>query len=203
MKIEFTNEQIKKMIELKEIGYTNQMIANHYGCSETTIRRTIKNFCLQSIPKDKKESNAGQITKIKNVEKEENKVENAFNESVKTYKPIERTCIRCNNIFVIPPFEQKLKDAKGFDLPKRCQKCRNELKEKIEIVCVDCNNTFTISVGEKEYLESKGLQLPKRCPVCLKFKRDANEKRIVEENAVNVTDAENEKSLNDSFAFDD
>lgn len=191
MKIEFTNEQIENIVELKNSGSSNQAIANHYGCSETTIRRVIKNASI------------GQATKIKNVEKEENKVENVFNESVKTYNPIERTCIRCNNIFVIPPFEQKLKDAKGFDLPKRCQKCRNELKEKIEIVCVDCNNTFTISVGEKEYLESKGLQIPKRCPVCLKFKRDANAKRIAEENAENVTDAENEKSLNDSFAFDD
>lgn len=188
MKIEFTNEQIENIVELKKSGSSNQTIANLYGCSETTIRRVIKN------------TSTIQITKIKNVEKEENKVENDFNESVKTYKPIERTCIRCNNIFVIPPFEQKLKDAKGFDLPKRCQKCRNELKKKIEIVCVDCNNTFTISVGEKEYLESKGLQLPKRCPVCLKFKRDANEKRIAEENSAN---AENEKFLNDHFAFDD
>ena len=41
MKIKFTKEQIKNMIKLKESGSSNQTIANHYGCSEATIRRKI------------------------------------------------------------------------------------------------------------------------------------------------------------------
>ena len=178
MKIEFTNEQIKNMIACKELGASNQAIANKYGCSEATIRRTIKNFCLQPIPKVKKELNAGQITKIKNAEKDENKVEN----EVKTYEPIEKECKRCGKKFVIPPYEQKLNDEKGYDLPLRCPECRELMRKKIEITCVDCNNVFTITVGKKEAMESRGLVLPKRCPTCLKFKKEANAKQA-EKNA--------------------
>lgn len=169
MKIEFTNEQIEKMIELKKSGYTNRMIANLYRCSETTIRRTIKNNTI------------GRIIKIEN-EKEENKVENAFSEPVKTYEPIEKECKRCGKKFVIPPYEQKLNDEKGYDLPLRCPECRELMRKKIEITCVDCNNVFTITEGKKEAMESRGLVLPKRCPICLKFKKEANAKQI-EKNA--------------------
>lgn len=169
MKIEFTNEQIKKMIELKKSGYTNQMIANLYVCSEATIRRTIKNNTI------------GRIIKIEN-EKEENKVENVFSEPVKTYEPIEKECKRCGKKFVIPPYEQKLNDEKGYDLPLRCPECRELMRKKIAITCVDCNNVFTITVGKKEAMESRGLVLPKRCPTCLKFKKEANAKQA-EKNA--------------------
>lgn len=180
-KFKFTKEQIENMIKLKESGSSNQTIANHYGCSEATIRRTIKNFCLQSVSKIKKELNAEQITKIEN-EKEENKVENVFSEPVKTYEPIEKVCKRCGKKFVIPPYEQKLNDEKGYDLPLRCPECRELMRKKIEITCVDCNNVFTITVGKKEAMESRGLVLPKRCPTCLKFKKEANAKQI-EKNA--------------------
>ena len=179
MKIKFTKEQIKNMIESKKLGASNQAIANQYGCSEATIRRTIKNFWLQPIPKAKKELNVVQITKIA---KDENKVENVFSEPVKTYEPIEKVCKRCGKAFVIPPYEQKLNDEKGFDLPLRCPECREEMRKKIEITCVDCNNVFTITVGKKEAMESRGLVLPKRCPVCIKFKKEANAKQI-EKNA--------------------
>lgn len=175
MKINFTKEQIENMIKLKESGSSNQTIANHYGCSESTIRRIIKNFCLQPIPKAKKELNAVQITKNA---KDENKVEN----EVKTYEPIEKVCKRCGKAFVIPPYEQKLNDEKGFDLPLRCPECREEMRKKIEITCVDCNNVFTITQGKKEAMEAKGLIIPKRCPVCIKFKKEANAKQI-EKNA--------------------
>ena len=178
MKIKFTKEQIENMIKLKESGSSNQAIANHYGCSEATIRRTIKNFCLQPITKAKKELNAEQITKIKNAEKDENKVEN----EVKTYEPIEKECKRCGKKFVIPPYEQKLNDEKGYDLPLRCPECRELMRKKIEITCVDCNNVFTITEGKKEAMESRGLVLPKRCPICLKFKKEANAKQA-EKNA--------------------
>lgn len=167
MKIKFTKEQIKNMIELKKSGSSNQTIANHYGCSEATIRRTIKNNSI------------GQITKIA---KEENKVENVFSEPVKTYEPIEKECKRCGKKFVIPPYEQKLNDVKGYDLPLRCPECRELMRKKIEITCVDCNKVFTITEGKKEAMESRGLVLPKRCPTCLKFKKEANAKQI-EKNA--------------------
>ena len=169
MKIKFTKEQIKNMIELKKLGASNQAIANHYGCSEATIRRTIKN------------NSNGQITKIEN-EKEENKVENVFSEPVKTYEPIEKECKRCGKKFVIPPYEQKLNDVKGYDLPLRCPECRELMRKKIEITCVDCNKVFTITEGKKEAMESRGLVLPKRCPTCLKFKNEANAKQA-EKNA--------------------
>lgn len=165
MKIKFTKEQIENMIELKKSGSSNQTIANHYGCSEATIRRTIKNNSI------------GQITKIKNA-KEENKVENA----IKTYEPIEKECKRCGKKFVIPPYEQKLNDEKGYDLPLRCPECRELMRKKIEITCVDCNKIFTITEGKKEAMESRGLVLPKRCPTCLKFKKEANAKQA-EKNA--------------------
>lgn len=176
MKIKFTKEQVKKMIEQRNSGASNQAIANEYGCSETTIRRAIKSYVPEKVTKlanEIKNNSVGQITKIKKTEKEENKVEN-----VKTYEPIERVCIRCGTNFIIPPFEQKASDKKNFDLPKRCPKCREEMRKKIEITCVDCNNVFTITQGEKEFMEKKNLQLPKRCPVCLKFKKEANEKQI-------------------------
>lgn len=165
MKIKFTKEQIENMIELKKSGSSNQTIANHYGCSEATIRRTIKNNFI------------GQITKIKNA-KEENKVENV----IKTYEPIEKECKRCGKKFVIPPYEQKLNDEKGYDLPLRCPECRELMRKKIEITCVDCNKIFTITEGKKEAMESRGLVLPKRCPTCLKFKKEANAKQA-EKNA--------------------
>ena len=179
MKIKFTKEQIKNMIESKKLGASNQAIANQDGCSEATIRRTIKNFCLQPIPKAKKELNAVQITKIA---KDENKVENVFSEPVKTYEPIEKECKRCGKKFVIPPYEQKLNDVKGYDLPLRCPECRELMRKKIEITCVDCNKVFTITEGKKEAMESRGLVLPKRCPTCLKFKKEANAKQA-EKNA--------------------
>lgn len=169
MKIKFTKEQIENMIKLKKYGSSNQAIANKYGCSEATIRRTIKNNSI------------GQITKIEN-EKEENKVENVFSEPVKTYEPIEKECKRCGKKFVIPPYEQKLNDTKGYDLPLRCPECRELMRKKIAITCVDCNKVFTITEGKKEAMESRGLVLPKRCPTCLKFKKEANAKQA-EKNA--------------------
>ncbi len=169
MKIKFTQEQIENMIAYKKLGASNQAIANLYGCSEATIRRTIKNNFI------------GQIEKIEN-EKEENKVENVFSKPVKTYEPIEKECKRCGKKFVIPPYEQKLNDEKGYDLPLRCPECRELMRKKIEITCVDCNNVFTITVGKKEAMESRGLVLPKRCPICLKFKKEANAKQA-EKNA--------------------
>lgn len=169
MKIKFTKEQIENMIVCKKLGASNQAIANRYGCSEATIRRTIKNNSI------------GQITKIEN-EKEENKVENVFSEPVKTYEPIEKECKRCGKKFVIPPYEQKLNDVKGYDLPLRCPECRELMRKKIEITCVDCNKVFTITEGKKEAMESRGLVLPKRCLTCLKFKKEANAKQA-EKNA--------------------
>lgn len=165
MKIKFTKEQIENMIELKKSGSSNQTIANHYGCSEATIRRTIKNNSI------------GQITKIENA-KDENKVVN----EVKTYEPIEKVCKRCGKKFVIPPYEQKLNDEKGYDLPLRCPECRELMRKKIAITCVDCNKVFTITKGKKEAMESRGLVLPKRCLTCLKFKKEANAKQA-EKNA--------------------
>lgn len=170
-KIEFTNEQIEKMISIHNMGGSYRAIAFGYNCSEATIRRAIKNY------------NDSGITKIKNeIEKEENKVENVFSESVKTYEPIEKVCKRCGKSFVIPPYEQKLDDEKGFDLPIRCAECREEMRKKIELTCIDCNKVFTITQGKKEAMEAKGLIIPKRCPVCIKFKKEANAKQI-EKNA--------------------
>ena len=165
MKIKFTKEQIENMIESKKLGASNQAIANLYGCSEATIRRTIKNNSI------------GQITKIENA-KDENKVVN----EVKTYEPIEKVCKRCGKKFVIPPYEQKLNDEKGYDLPLRCPECRELMRKKIAITCVDCNKVFTITEGKKEAMESRGLVIPKRCPTSLKFKKEANAKQI-EKNA--------------------
>lgn len=162
-KFKFTKEQIENMIESKKLGASNQAIAHYYGCSESTIRRIIKNNFICQITK---------------TEKDENKVEN----EVKTYEPIEKVCKRCGKAFVIPPYEQKLNDEKGFDLPIRCPECREEMRKKIEITCVDCNKVFTITEGKKEAMESRGLVLPKRCPVCIKFKKEANAKQI-EKNA--------------------
>lgn len=162
-KFKFTKEQIENMIESKKLGASNQAIAHYYGCSESTIRRIIKNNFICQITK---------------TEKDENKVEN----EVKTYEPIEKVCKRCGKAFVIPPYEQKLNDEKGFDLPLRCPECREEMRKKIEITCVDCNKVFTITEGKKEAMESRGLVLPKRCPVCIKFKKEANAKQI-EKNA--------------------
>ena len=169
MKIKFTKEQIENMIELKKSGSSNQTIANHYGCSEATIRRTIKNNSI------------GKITKIEN-EKEENKVDNVFSVPVLCYEPIDKDWKRCGKMFVIPPYEQKLNDVKGYDLPLRCPECRELMRKKIEITCVDCNKVFTITEGKKEAMESRGLVLPKRYPTCLKFKKEANAKQA-EKNA--------------------
>lgn len=164
-KFKFTKEQIENMISIHNLGGSYRAIALEYDCSEATIRRVIKNYSI------------GHITKIRN-EKEENKVENVFSKPVKTYEPIEKVCKRCGKSFIIPPYEQKLDDEKGFDLPLRCPECRELMRKKIAITCVDCNNVFTITQGKKEAMEAKGLIIPKRCPVCIKFKKEANAKQI-------------------------
>ena len=168
---------------MKDAKVPMKNITMNFGCSETTVRRAIKSYLSRFVPGTTKietlnEVSVGQITKSKNIEKEENKVEN----EVKTYEPIEKECKRCGKKFVIPPYEQKLNDEKGYDLPLRCPECRELMRKKIEITCVDCNKIFTITEGKKEAMESRGLVLPKRCPTCLKFKKEANAKQA-EKNA--------------------
>ena len=53
MKIKFTKEQIKNMIESKKLGASNQAIANRYGCSEATIREQLKIILLVKLQKSK------------------------------------------------------------------------------------------------------------------------------------------------------
>ena len=44
----------------------------------------------------------------------------------KNYETIKRTCIDCGNEFTIEPKEQRFIDRLGYDLPKRCNACRNK-----------------------------------------------------------------------------
>lgn len=84
------------------------------------------------------------------------------------------TCVRCGDVFDITPAEQRFYNAKGFNFPKRCKKCR-ALRGTTEVYkCIDCNREFTVSALEKEYYAEHDLQLPKRCKECREAKRIRN-----------------------------
>ena len=92
-------------------------------------------------------------------------------------KPMDITCISCGEVFTMYPAEQKLYKARGYELPKRCPKCRAEKHSVTKAVCVDCGAEFDIRNAEMEYFKANNLQMPKRCPQCRSFKRERNNRQ--------------------------
>lgn len=92
-------------------------------------------------------------------------------------KPIDITCISCGEVFTMSPAEQKFYKAHGYELPKRCSKCRAEKHSMVKLVCVDCGTEFDIRNAEIDYFKSNNLQMPKRCPQCRAFKRERNNRQ--------------------------
>lgn len=92
-------------------------------------------------------------------------------------KPMDITCISCGEVFTMSPAEQKLYKARGYELPKRCPKCRAEKHSVTKAVCVDCGAEFDIRNAEMEYFKANNLQMPKRCPQCRAFKRERNNRQ--------------------------
>ena len=99
MKIKFTKEQIENMIKLKESGSSNQAIANHYGCSEATIRRTIKNNSIGQITKIENEIKILQI-KLDSIKENPNNSPKWIN-SIVTISGIEASGLKRINYFVV------------------------------------------------------------------------------------------------------
>lgn len=85
------------------------------------------------------------------------------------------TCIECNTIFTMSPAEQKFYTNRGYNLPKRCKKCRDSKKEVKEFICKDCNKVFTLNTIELSYFTRMGLSTPKRCPSCIEIKKQRNQ----------------------------
>ena len=95
-------------------------------------------------------------------------------------KPISPNCIVCGEAFTISPAEQKFCKAHGYELPKRCPKCRADKHKVTKVICVDCGIEFDIRNAELEYFKSKGMQIPKRCQQCRAFKRERNNRQVGE-----------------------
>ena len=83
-------------------------------------------------------------------------------------------CIDCGNEFIITPAEQKFYIKKGYELPKRCNDCRNHKRDAISFVCVDCGKEFTLTKATINYYERNNLMIPKRCEECRSYKKQRN-----------------------------
>lgn len=83
-------------------------------------------------------------------------------------------CIDCGKEFTITPAEQKFYIKKGYELPKRCNECRNHKRDSSTFVCVDCGKEFTLTKATISYYSRNGLQTPKRCETCRRFKKERN-----------------------------
>lgn len=97
-------------------------------------------------------------------------------EPAKTHEviePMEIECIKCHEKFLMVPTEIKFYRSHGYEMPKRCPKCRVDKTDTVEIECKDCGKTFTVSAREKDYFVSRGLALPKRCKQCREFRRQS------------------------------
>ena len=88
-------------------------------------------------------------------------------------EPMEIECIKCHEKFLMVPTEIKFYRSHGYEMPKRCPKCRVDKTDTVEIECKDCGKTFTVSAREKDYFVSRGLALPKRCKQCREFRRQS------------------------------
>lgn len=149
-------------LQARESGMTNEQIAEEYGVLTSTITRAIG-----PNPKNEKESNG-----MGNND-DEVLVPNT-NEEHQVLKTKVVNCCDCGTAFSIPPAEQKFYIKKGYELPKRCPKCRKKREQKEEHICIDCGATFTIRLTEKEFFEKNGLHIPQRCPECREIKRKRN-----------------------------
>ena len=83
-------------------------------------------------------------------------------------------CIDCGNEFIITPAEQKFYIKKGYELPKRCNECRNHKRDSNTFTCVDCGKEFTLTRATINYYERNNLMIPKRCEECRSYKKQRN-----------------------------
>lgn len=91
-------------------------------------------------------------------------------------EPITIVCQDCGKEFFLSPAEQKIYNARGFHLPKRCPECRKAKRSNIiKVICVDCGKEFELDGYQQEYFAKKGQTLPKRCRECRALKKKRSE----------------------------
>lgn len=148
-------------LEARAMGKTNTQIANEFGVLTATIDRAIGKTPTKLYTKGLNEMDFDDTTPVETPAEPEKKV----------LKTLVVNCCDCGTTFSIPPAEQKFYMKKGFELPKRCNKCRQKRMQIEEYDCVDCGATFEIKLTEREFYEKNGLHVPCRCPECRKIKR--------------------------------
>lgn len=92
-----------------------------------------------------------------------------------------KQCVDCNEEIRITRKTKDFYHQKGWDLPTRCETCREKHKKKIEEIkreqerknkiamhatCSECGSKFTITQGEVEFYNEKDFALPKKCKNC-------------------------------------
>lgn len=91
--------------------------------------------------------------------------------------PIEAVCVDCGEKFTITVKEQLFaQENKGFVLPKRCKKCRNERKSRTKyIVCEVCGEVFAFTANDQEFYKRNNFKEPKRCKNCRKIRKETSD----------------------------
>lgn len=86
-----------------------------------------------------------------------------------------RSCIDCHSTFVIDTVEEDRFRARGLSLPRRCEHCREELRNAPSTfhTCKDCFAQFEVTAREARTFASKALSLPRRCKSCRAARRTA------------------------------
>jgi len=87
-------------------------------------------------------------------------------------KTMKKVCKDCGWEFVITPKEQKKFLDKGYNMPERCEDCRDKRRKTIFVTCRTCGEVFGMSEKDVEHLDSRGYKMPKSCPGCRKKRRD-------------------------------
>jgi predicted RNA-binding Zn-ribbon protein involved in translation (DUF1610 family) len=90
--------------------------------------------------------------------------------------PITEICTDCGAEFIISVKEQLFaQEDKGFVLPKRCQKCRDDRRNKSKhIVCIECGDVFEFTANDQEFYTKNNFKEPKRCINCRKSRKENN-----------------------------
>ena len=84
-------------------------------------------------------------------------------------------CRDCKTDFDFSGAAQKRFAKMGYELPVRCEDCRQKKKDSapkpILINCTECNSDFSFSVGAQKHFAEMKWNAPKTCADCRKLKK--------------------------------